>query len=317
MKFRVLAAVCILVFLGTPTARTQETAATPPARSAAALLTPEEIQLYKQAHTLIDWTPHQVRGFPPLQQAKPAFGQESLAAILQRVGQTNALLLQDFPQVSCDQTITSEMAMRPDGSRVHLTRSFPVVRKFRYIVTSAPKDGLPRFEEYRTNLGGNPATITGLFMISSDFVSIGLYLSAADQPDSNFRLFGTEKFRKRNCYIVGFAQDPERVHTVAIFQYKGVPAALLVQGLAWIDAETFQTLRVTTWLLAQREDIHLSSEVSIVDFYPVQPSGSGRTLWLPRDVTVEGLFGGCGFHSIHHYSNFKLFRVESTIRSAQ
>jgi hypothetical protein len=89
---------------------------------------------------------------------------------------------------------------------------------------------------------------------------------------------------------------------------------LLCQGLAWIDSETFQILRITTWLLAPRKDISLSSQTSTVDFYPVQPSGFEKVLWLPGDVTVTLVSRGTKVRNTHRYSNYKLFRVESTIK---
>lgn len=89
---------------------------------------------------------------------------------------------------------------------------------------------------------------------------------------------------------------------------------MLFQGPAWIDPETFQILRLRTWLLAPRKDIGISSQTSTVDFYPVQPSGSKRELWLPGDVTVEVTYNGVKVCNHHHYSNVKLFRVESTIK---
>ncbi len=151
-------------------------------------------------------------------------------------------------------------------------------------------------------------------MITSNFASTWLYLSPADQHDSHFRYFGIQTIRNRECHVVGFAQDPERVHSVGGIRIEDKSAALLVQGLAWIDSQTFQILRVTTWLLAPRLDIDLSSAISTVDFYPVQPSGSERMLWLPRDVKVWVLYRGMAVRNTHHYSDFKLFRVESTIK---
>ena len=255
--------------------------------------------------------------------------------ILDRVGQTGALLANDFPQISCveevhtdaefaqassDEQFTGDWQQKQENNatRQAMLPPFPPQdRKFRYIVIPRTKGGLPGFEEYRTDLNGSPlgiSSLNGVFMITSNFVSTGLYLTAAHQPDSSFRHFGMEAIRKRECHEVGFAQSPERVHTVGLITVRGKTAALLVQGLAWIDSETFQVLRVTTWLLAPRGDIGLNSSISTVDFFPVQPSGTERTLWLPRDVTVRGVYGGVTFHNTHHYFDFKLFRVESTIK---
>src|SRR5215467_3210630 len=115
-------------------------------------------------------------------------------------------------------------------------------------------------------------------MLTGGFVSTWLYLSPADQTDGRFRYFGTQSIRKRQCQVVGFAQDPARAHRIQECAVAGAPLAhLLLQGLAWIDAETHQTLWMMTWLLAPRADLHLDAENSTVDFYPVQPAGSDRT----------------------------------------
>src|SRR5208337_4784838 len=141
-----------------------------------------------------------------------------------------------------------------------------------------------------------------------------LCFSPADQRDNRFRHFGIQTIRNRECQVVGFAQEPERARRVSRFRTQGENVALLFQGLAWIDAETFQVLRIKTWLLVPRKDIGISSQTSTVDFYPVQPSGSERVLWLPRDVTDVVVYRGMQVRNTHHYSNFKLFPVESTIK---
>lgn len=67
--------------------------------------------------------------------------------------------------------------------------------------------------------------------------------------------------------MVAFAQDPETARRVWGFQVPGKGAAsLLLQGLAWIDTQTFQILCVRTWPLAPREDIGLSDLSTTVDF---------------------------------------------------
>jgi hypothetical protein len=323
------------VFLNALRTAKPPSAALPQASKAGGLLSPVEIQIYQSAQTVMDWTPRQIHDCPFVHKLRPASSQKQLPMILERVGQTGDLLLSDFPQISSleavhtgvdspqvapDEQFTGDL----DHMQVHnqmrqaMQPSFPPQdRKFRYIVIPRTKGGLPGFEEYRTDINGSPLGISSLdrvFMITSDFVSTGLYLTSAHQPDSSFRYFGMEAIRKRECHVVAFAQVPERVHTIGLFIVRGKTAALLTQGLAWIDSETFQLLRVTIWLLAPRGDVGLKSVISTVDFFPDQPSGTERTLWLPRDVTVVGTYQGVTFHNKHHYSDFKLFRVESTIK---
>jgi hypothetical protein len=236
--------------------------------------------------------------------------------VLERVGQSCTLLFNDFPRIACDEEVVSELPSDPRRR----TRSSAKLRRFRYIAIPRSLGGFQGFEEYRTDLKGNrvdPASLRDFFVITSNFVSTYMYFSPADQHASHFRDFGVQRFRQRECQVVGFAQEPEGARRVGTFQVHDERIALLIQGLAWIDSETSQILRITTWLLAPRMDTSLSSHASTVDFYPVRLSGSERVLWLPRDVTVVTNYRGTWFDNTHHYSNFKLFRVESTIKPTE
>jgi hypothetical protein len=95
------------------------------------------------------------------------------------------------------------------------------------------------------------------------------------------------------------------------------PAALLIQGLAWIDEQSFRILRIETWLLAERSDIGLDTQNTLVNYFPVRPAGLDREVWVPHDVSVTILFRGEMIQNTHRYSNFQLFRVESTVKPAE
>ena len=299
----------VVVFVGAAAAGPQNPAepAVPPVR-----LSPDELALYQRAHTLLEWSPAQIHDCPFLHKLQPAASQRELPDVLARVGNTCTKMLLDFPRVSADEEVFSEL-----GPQGRWGSPFLRHHKFRYIVIPHPTGDYPGLEEYRTDLKGKALDVLNsrdFFMITSDFVSTWLFLSPADQRDSTFRYFGTQTIRKQECHVVGFAQDPERVHSVGVCIIRGKSIALLVQGVVWVDAETFQILRIKTWLLAPRPDIDLGAQITTVDFFPVQPIGTQRVLWLPRDVTVEAVYRGLPIRNTHHYSNFKLFRVESTIK---
>jgi hypothetical protein len=310
------------VFIGAVSGGLQQCAAPPQVLEPRLDLTPSEIEIYKGAQTLIDWTPSQIHHCPFLHKLRPTGSQDQLAMVLERVGQTVTLLFHDFPRIACDEVVSEahpaeSVFLTAVGNYMPETSETTERQKLRYIVVPWPAGDVPEFEEYRTDLKGNPfdlSVFTGLSMISSKYTSTCLYFSPADQRDNRFRHFGIQTIRDRECHVVGFAQNPERARRVNRFHFQGRTAGLLFQGLAWIDSENFQILRITTWLLAPRTDIGISSQTSTVDFYPVQPSGSERVLWLPREVTVMLVYRGTHVRNTHHYSNFKLFRVESTIK---
>ena len=275
-------------------------------------LKPSEIKIYMGAETLIDWTPTQIHNCPFLRKLQPPGSSDQLPRLLDRIGQTVTLLFHDFPQIACDETIFSEASPgMPLISNLH---------QFHYIVIPKPGGDAPAFDEYRTDLKGTPlgaSSLRDFSMLTSNFASNWLYLSPADQRRSRFRYFGTQTIRNRECHVVGFAQDPERARSGGGFFIDGKSVVVLLQGLAWVDSETFQVLRIATWLLAPRTDIGLTSQDSTVDFYPVQPRGFEGVLWMPRDVNVRIIYQGYHVRNRHQYSNFKLFRVESTIKPVE
>lgn len=246
--------------------------------------------------------------------------------ILARVGQTVTDQFHDFPKVACDEEI-SETRLEQGGVQFLADytavpeRSGTTIRqKLRYIILPWPNSDIPAFEEYRTDLNGNPldsSNLRGFVMTSSKYASIYLYFSPADQHDSRFRYFGTEAIRDRECHVVAFAQVPEKARRVDLFHSTGATFGLLFQGLAWVDSGNFRILRITCWLLASRKDIGVNSQTTTVDFFPFQPSGSEKALWLPCDVMVMLDFRGTQVRDTHRYSNFKLFRVESTVKQAE
>jgi len=300
-----------VVVIGALGVRLIQPAAPPQLPAPPLRLTPSEISIYRSAQTLIDWTPRQVRDSPLLYKLRPPASPDQLPTILQHVGETITHLFQTFPTIACDEEVFSESGpWTPHITNLHTLR---------YIVIPHTDGDAPAFEEYRTDLKGKPLgvkSLRDLHMITADFASTWLYLSPEDQQNSHFRYFGTQSMRNRECHVVGFAQDPERARSGGGFFTQGQSIVVLVQGLAWIDSESFQVLRINTWLLAPRGDIGLTSQDSTVDFYPVQPSGFRGVLWLPRDVKVEIVYRGAGVRNTHQYSNFKLFRVESTIKPA-
>lgn len=309
MKARALVSSILLAVLGFGAggARLPPTAAPPPAHEPAIKLTPAEIELYKSAQTLIDWTPSEIHHCAFLHGLQPARNQDQMPEILERVGQTCSRDVDDFLNVTSDEEVVS-VRSRPHSK---------LRRDFHYVVLSRPIGSLPAIEEYRTDLKGhllNSATFLDFSMITSGFASSWLLLSPEDQHGSRFRCFGTQTIRDRECYVVGFSQDPKTVRRAGHFYSQGKGHVILVQGLVWVDAQTFQALRMTMWLLTPRNDIGLIKQTSTIDFFAVRPGGTEREVWLPRDVWVEVRYRDIKVRNIHHYSNYKLFRVESTIK---
>ena len=270
-------------------------------------LKPSEIEIYEQASTVINWDRRQIQD--NIHKLQPAENQDQLPMLLERTGQTVNGLIRDLPRISCDEEFESDSIQLGVRDSQH--------HKFRYIVIPHPEDIVPTFEEYRTDLNGkslNASKYRHLPLVTYGFISAVLLLSPSDQSEAHFRYFGIQKVHDRVCYVLGVAQDPAKAHRVGRFSVLDKSCGILLQGLAWVDTSTYDIVKINTWLLAPRMDAGLRGQASQVEFSPTPIADSRLVLSLPSKVGVVVACGELIAHNSHVYSNYKLFRTESSIR---
>jgi hypothetical protein len=275
-------------------------------------LSPTELGLYRHARTLMDWTPKEIKDCPLLGKLRSAENGDDLPSIMKHVGERAAATISDFRNVACDERVYSEWNV---GSPIATWREMgpnEVAHHFLYLILSH-QSGDPRmFTEYRTDPKGKPvdlANLSDLPLITANFAGSWAYFNSSNQSESDFRYFGKESIQKHMCYVVGFAQKPDRARNITTFEFGKQSAVTLVQGIAWIDDTAFQIVKIETWLLAPRHDIGLESENTTVDYSPVRLAGLRDTLWLPSEVVVLVHFHNVFLRNTHRYSRFKLFEV--------
>lgn len=294
---------------GRALARRQVTA--PRAPELPSPLSPTELGLYRHAHSLMDWTPKEIRDYPSLRKIRIAVRQQDLPSIMKRVGERASATISEFRNVACDERVYSEWNV---GSPIVTWREMgpnEVAHHFLYVILSRQAGDPRMFTEYRTDSKGKPvdfANLVDLPLITANFAGSWAYFNTSNQGESNFRYLGKESIQKHMCYVVGFAQKPEIAKNVTTFEFGKQSAVMLVQGLAWIDDRAFQIVKIETWLLAARGDIGLESENTTVDYSPVRLAGLRHT-WLPSEVTVLVHYHNLFLRNTHRYSRFKLFEV--------
>ncbi|HET6177783.1 MAG TPA: hypothetical protein VFE61_12670 [Candidatus Sulfotelmatobacter sp.] len=206
---------------------------------------------------------------------------------------------------------------RFDESGQRMSRS-----EYSYLVLVHRNDLSDSTEEYRVDAKGNrvePGGVDYGYAVTSGFAFECLDFLPSNQPDSTFRFLGTEPMQGRRTYVVAFAQRVGHATNTNFVNLTGmgVVAPAWVQGIAWIDQQSFQILRMRTdllqplfpnalptWEYQQTTEITLA-ETRLLDV--------PYTLWLPTEVNVRISFHGIGFHNKHRYRNFQRFRVSSRI----
>ena len=303
-----------VVLIGRTTAR--QAATSPESAEPHPRVSPQELETYGRVRTLVDWTPQEIKNAPSLYKLRPAESEGRLPSILNQVGERAAAMIAQFRNIACDERVYSEWnvgspivtwrEMGPNESAYH----------FLYIILPRPAGDPLMFREYRTNPKGNPIdlrSLADLQLITTNFTGSWAYFNSANQVESRFRYFGEESVRKQTCYVVGFAQKPDIARNVVTFEAGHHSAAILVQGLAWIDETSFHILKVETWLLAPRNDVGLESQNTTVNYVPVSPTGLHGALWLPNEVTVLVHYHNMFVRNTHQYSGFRLFQVHVAI----
>jgi hypothetical protein len=304
---------------------------------------PTDLEAYKNIVSYVDRTPAELAAMiPDLKGLEPAAnqaeGEKALGEILGRVGENVRQYCKEFPDTTSREDITMER-LRPDGE-VDSARQ----EAFRYLAVSHTEHGSFALREYRTDLAGKPSDPTGLeqgLVVTKGFASEMLYFHPAARSDAFFRYLGTQIVDGKETDVVAFAQRPGWASLTVRVMVGGRSAAVLVQGVAWIDSTSYQIIRMRTDLLAPRPDLGLLGETVVTTFGEVRfPEKPKTVLWLPQDVTVTAQWKGKAtvtrvvtstdprfnegrdsikwesrtYRNIHHYSDYRLFASESKLK---
>jgi len=175
--------------------------------------------------------------------------------------------------------------------------------------------------EYRMDEKGNRLGPIGLekgYLVTAGFAMNCVGFTTAAQSQSNFRYLGEEKLGSRETYVLGFAQQPgEPAFKTTLEGTRGTEADLLTQGILWVDKNSFQIIRMRSDLLAPNKEIQLGRATTDVTFGAVQLPDVPNPLWLPSDVDVYMEIRGQKFHNVHHYTNYRRYRVSVKIGAPQ
>jgi hypothetical protein len=279
---------------------------------------------YANAHPYIEESLKQLKKqIPQLKDLQPPEDQQELPIILQKVGAQ----VDDFFRHITDLTAQEEISLTRLRQEKPYTKPELSGQRVRdsYLILRHRNNGQTEIIEYRTDGKGDnfdQVLVHNGFLVTSGFALSCNYFSTGFQSESTFRYLGEEKIGQRDSYVVAFAQLPGKA-TLSI-RTKGrseTVAHVLVQGVAWIDKNDFQILRMRTDLLAPRKEIGLSQQTTEITFDKVQLADVATPLWLPSSVkayveftTHNGdvdEFFELSYHNEHRYTNYQRYRVSA------
>jgi hypothetical protein len=258
-----------------------------------------------------------------------------LDLVLNKTGEAIASQLPRVPNLICREDVADEAPPKQGGSggmsqvsarvvgaipgRGMLTQTPPPMKSlvpgdwhhFEYIIhANKEADGTTTLEESRTGKGGGATTDPK----GIGFAPLWLIFAAGNRSESNFHYLGTQKVEGHATYVVAFAQRPGQVRKPSLLATATDTIPLLYQGIAWIDAQDFQILRLRTDLLAPLPELNLKRVTSTIEYTKVHIPELAEPLWLPHEVEVVWETNGEENGELHRYAKYQLFRATIKLR---
>ena len=273
-----------------------------------------------KARPYLELAPEQLtERVPELKTLQPAEDQQLLPTILSNTGARVDDFVRQVVDLTAHEQITQETLDKTEGRKSE--------SEYSYLVLVHRNDLSRSPEEYRIDAKGNrvaPGGVDRGYAVTSGFAFEYLHFLPANQPKSTFRFLGTESMGGRSTYVVAFAQRAGHATNTnfVVLTGLGVAVPIWLQGITWIDQESFQILRMRTDLLEplfpnalpqSHDQTRDDEQTTETIFAETRLLDVANPLWLPSEVNVHIRFNGIGFHNKHRYTNYQRFRVSSRI----
>jgi len=239
---------------------------------------------------------------------KMAPGTAALGPLLKKLGDSVARFMADLPNTASTELIRQER-LRPDGKI-----DAKIEQEVQYLLF--PRSGLAgqqMWREERTDRKGKDAKLRrmrGQSFLSSGFATSCALFMPEFQKDMAFRYLGTQS-SEPHSHVIVFSQVAAHPAITAKVILDGQEAFCAIQGIVWVDPESYQVVKMMTDFPEPIPRTYLSRMLSEISYREVQFGSSTKTFWMPSEVVITTLYRGITYRNIHRYSDYKLFTVES------
>ena len=262
---------------------------------------------YPEGRTYVDLPLERlVKQIPDLKDLQPAQDQKQLPMILERTGRSVDDFIHGIGDLIADEDVIQEK-LNEDGkikTKEHVQDDYLILHRGYEWGAGA---------EYRMDKKGNRLDAIGLekgYLVTSGYALSCISFSTVTQSQSKFRYLGDTKIDTREAYALAFVQRPGEVTFTTVMRGTGGREVdVLTQGILWVDKDNFQILRMRSDLLTPNEEIRLDQLTTDVTFGQVQLQEVPKPMWLPNHADVYIEIGNGKFRNLHHYSNYRRYRV--------
>lgn len=248
------------------------------------------------------WAPADVdASSPPVQPGT----QCSLPDVLARTGKRAEELvtnLQQFTAVEHLEHLEIDKKGRERGKQLRSYNYLVVIEKLRHnqLAVEEYRNGVTMVDSFPANLATN-----GL-------PALALLFHPEYARDYQMKCEGLGSWQGRPAWQVRFQQRDDRDCRMRIYRVKGQAFPIPLKGRAWIDAESYQIVRLDTDLVMPIPAIPLLREHLEVAYQPVQFKKKTLQVWLPASADLYFDYRGHRYYRRHSFSDYLLFSVDVT-----
>jgi thiol-disulfide isomerase/thioredoxin len=236
-----------------------------------------------------------------------AANQSELEPLLKRVGENVEKFVSSLPNILAKEHIT-QARLRPSGKVADRLE-----QDVDYMLFLSPDPTGGRWKEERSDRKGKPVRLkrlSGVSFITSGYAMHCLLFSPKVRQTSNYRYVGKQSSTPFS-HMVAFAQDPDKGALAATFSMSGIKVPMLMEGLAWVDPQSFQITQMRTDLLDPPLQFGVARVTTQTVYGEQRFLSTDLPLWLPKEVVVKVVYAGTTFQTYHRYDDYRLFTVRS------
>ncbi len=227
-----------------------------------------------------------------------------LPAILHGAGERMTQLVGNLEKFSATEHIEHFKVDTSGVLRGRETRSFEYV----VLVSQSPVQGF-QLDEYRngsTDPKQFPAEIA-----TEALPVMALILHPLMVSDFKFTCEGLGEWAGRPAWQVRFEQRKDRPNRIRYYKIQENYYPVALKGRIWIDAGTYQVLRLETDLIQPVKGIELTRERLSIEYAQVQFHSHDLQLWLPKTAELYWERHKRQYYRRHDFSDFKIFAVDT------
>lgn len=261
-------------------------------------------ELTPLSYVIVDVPSKKLLGYyPELQGLVPATSQGDLTTLLAKVSANQDSFLYGVPNLSSQEKVTRENLDRHGWAQ-----GLPIFTKqCTYLIRAhATGEGI-RFSEgrgERVYQKIEPDIVDG-FTVAQQFAIFPLQFHSFHQARAKFRYLGRQALDNRQVDVVAFAQELDRSQLTGVVIVNGQSVPVFYQGIAWIDPDNFQIVRMRIDLLRPRPEV--GWQKMDIGFTELRLPLVTKPLWLPQDVVVTRPTKDGALREKHEFSDYRVF----------